>query len=76
MNEGNRLFHWAIGIICKHAKAVQTAIDKRDDILDHFENDHIFTPYNKRLFVANIIGANAPFRVIQGVSEDLALLDF
>ena len=41
-------------------KAVQTAIDKRDDIMIICEDDHIFTPaYNKDYLFANIIGANA-----------------
>ena len=50
----------AVGLWQSMLKAVQTAIDKRDDIMIICEDDHIFTPaYNKDYLFANIIGANA-----------------
>ena len=50
----------AVGLWQSMLKAVQTAIDKRDDIIIICEDDHIFTPaYNKDYLFANIIGANA-----------------
>lgn len=60
LDRGNEHSIGAVGLWQSMLKAVQTAIDKRDDIMIICEDDHIFTPaYNKDYLFANIIGANA-----------------